>query len=70
MKKLFSGNNILLFIISIVVLIVGYIFLSQGPVDNPLSISVAPFILVGGYCIFVPFSILYKGKQKKENKKK
>jgi len=53
---------------TLTLIVVGYILLAQGPVDNPLSISVAPVILVISYCVFIPVAIMAKGKGKKENK--
>lgn len=63
MKNLFSRKNIVLLIVSCILLVVGYVLLAQGPVDNPLSLSVAPFILVGCYCILIPAAIVLKGKK-------
>ena len=65
----FSSINIKLIGLCIVLLVVGYIFLGQGPVYNHLSWSVAPLILVGVYCILFPIAIMYKGKAKTEEKK-
>lgn len=69
-KQMFSSNNIKLLILSFVLLIVGYILLGQGPVKNPLSLSVAPVILVFTYCLLIPFALLYKGKEKDKLKQK
>jgi hypothetical protein len=66
MKNLFARNNIVLLIISCLLLVVGYVLLAQGPVDNPLSISWAPFILVGCYCILIPAAIILKDKKEEK----
>lgn len=63
MFQLFTKKNIILFGISLVLLIVGYVLLGQGPVENPLSKSVAPIILVGVYCALIPYAILAKDKK-------
>ncbi|MFH1051446.1 MAG: DUF3098 domain-containing protein [bacterium] len=52
----------------LVVIIIGYILMATGITDdpalvegtwnNPLAISVAPVLLVIGYCILIPFAIL------------
>jgi hypothetical protein len=66
MKDLFTRKNIICLIISCILLIGGYILLAQGPVDNPISISFAPFILVGCYCIFIPAAIILKDKKEEK----
>jgi len=64
---IFSTTNFTLLGISILLLIIGYFFLGQGPVYNHLSWSIAPIILVFVYCILIPFTIIY---DKKEDNKK
>ncbi len=64
MNGLFSSINVKLFAASIIVLIIGYVLLAQGPVENPLSKSVAPIILVVSYCVLIPISIVFSGKNK------
>jgi hypothetical protein len=39
--------------------------LGQGPVNNPLSKTVAPLVLIAVYCIFVPYAILAKSKKER-----
>jgi hypothetical protein len=49
--------------ISIGVIVVGFVLLSLGMFttwDNPLSVDVAPVVLVIGYCILVPLAIMRK----------
>jgi hypothetical protein len=64
MNGLFSTINLKLFAVSLIVLVVGYVLLAQGPVNNPLSKSVAPIILVTTYCVLIPISIVFSGKSK------
>jgi len=45
---------------AIIVGICGYIMLGIAPVDNPLSWSVAPVILVFCYLVLIPLSVLLK----------
>jgi len=63
---MFSALNAKLLAASLALLLVGYIFLGRGPVTNPLSLSVAPIILVVVYCILVPIAIIAKGKNEKK----
>jgi hypothetical protein len=46
-------------------LLLGYFCLSRGPEDNPLSLTVAPILLVLGYCVIIPVSIILKGRDGK-----
>jgi hypothetical protein len=63
---MFTALNYKLFAISIALLILGYILLGQGPVTNPLSLSVAPVILVAVYLVLLPIAIIAKGKEEKK----
>lgn len=58
-----SKENYRLLCIGIGVVIVGYIFLAQGPADSFWSRTLAPVILVIGYCVILPLSLLYRGKK-------
>jgi hypothetical protein len=63
---MFSALNYKLFAISFALLILGYILLGQGPATNPLSLSVAPVILVAVYLVLLPIAIIAKGKDEKK----
>jgi hypothetical protein len=58
-----TKKNIWLLVLSAGLLVVGYILLGQGPINNHLSWSVAPVILVLVYCFLLPFSIVARDKQ-------
>ena len=58
---LFTKKNFILFGLSAALLAAGYILLAQGPVENHLSKSVAPVILVAVYCGLIPYAILCGG---------
>jgi hypothetical protein len=66
---IFSSINLKLLGLSVVLLIIGYILLGQGPVYNHLSWSMAPIILVGVYCILLPLTIMVRGKDESDDKK-
>ncbi|NLG19012.1 MAG: DUF3098 domain-containing protein [Fibrobacter sp.] len=70
MQNFFSAINYKLLAVCLVLLITGYILLAQGPVDNPLSKSVAPLILIGVYCVLIPVSLLAKGREKGSEQQK
>jgi hypothetical protein len=67
---MFSSINYKLFGLSLVLLVVGYVCLGQGPVKNPLSLTIAPLILVGVYCVLIPIAIVAGGKKKSEKVEK
>ena len=49
-----KAKNWILMGAGVVSIIAGYIFLSQG------SITLAPILLVAGYCVLIPVAILVK----------
>ena len=68
---IFSAVNFKLVGVCVLLLIIGYTFLGQGPVYNHISWSIAPIILVAVYCILMPITILYnKGKDNSDKKNK
>ena len=62
MQNFFTAINYKLIGISLGLLVLGYIFLAQGPVNNPLSKTIAPIVLVGVYCVLIPVAIAVRGK--------
>lgn len=60
-------SNYLLFGFGLLVLVLGYFFLAQGPWDSFWSRTLAPIVLVIGYCVLIPVALLY---EKKGNRKK
>ena len=63
---MFGALNYKLMAASFALLILGYVLLGQGPVTNPLSLSVAPVILVAVYCVLLPIAIFIRGKDEKK----
>ena len=61
----FTKDNYRLFGIGLLVVILGYIALSKGPWDSFWSLTLAPILLVIGYCVIFPVAILYRKKEKK-----
>lgn len=53
----FGKKNYLLFGVALLVIIIGYVALGQG------SMTLAPFLLVIGYCILIPIALLVKGRR-------
>jgi len=64
----FARRNYQLFVIGLLVLTIGFIFLSIGPWNSFWSRTLAPVILVIGYLIVIPWSILYQKKSGSSSK--
>lgn len=56
----FRRLHYMLFGIGLAVILAGYVALGQG------SITIAPLLLVIGYCILIPFVFIVKGKVERE----
>jgi hypothetical protein len=52
------GMNRIILGVGSIVIIVGYLLLSQGPANNPLSLTWAPIVLVVGYLVLLPIALL------------
>ncbi len=57
-NKLFTRINYWLIGIGTVLIIIGFFCLSCGPVDNPVSLTIAPVLLVLGFCVVVPLALI------------
>ena len=55
----FTGKNYLLFAIGLFVIVIGYVTLGYG------SITLAPILLVLGYCVIIPIAIIISGGKEK-----
>ncbi len=59
----FGKINYLIFGIGVLVIIIGYLVMISGETTSFQSVKLAPIILVIGYCVIIPISILYKPKK-------
>jgi len=57
-----TNKNYMIIGAGILVIILGYFFMSENSVDGFLPTVVAPLLLVAGYCVIVPLGILYNDK--------
>lgn len=57
-------TNTILVLAGVMLLVLGYFCLAQGPADNPTSLTAAPIILVLAYLVVIPVGILWGGKKK------
>jgi len=61
-KLYWKKTNSIIFASGILAIILGYIFLARE------SLTLAPILLVLGYAILIPVSLVYKGWIKKKGK--
>jgi hypothetical protein len=61
----FERENYIILGVGLLVIIIGYVALSQ-PSDGGgfLPLTLAPILLVFGYCVVVPLGIMYRKKSK------
>jgi hypothetical protein len=62
-----TSKNYFIIGAGIVIIILGYVFMSENSVSGFLPTIIAPILLIFGYCVVVPFGILYKDNNVKEN---
>jgi hypothetical protein len=60
-------NNFVFLFIGLLTIIAGFVFMSMGSWDSFPSLFVSPVVLVVGYLIILPASILFVGKNEAEN---
>lgn len=58
-----NKKNIILVALGVLLLVIGFICLATGPANNPVSLTVAPLILVVAYLVVIPVGILLNGKK-------
>ena len=56
----FSRKNWSLAIAGLAVILLGYVFLRIPPADGFFSLTLAPVLLVVGYCVLIPMAILVR----------
>jgi predicted tellurium resistance membrane protein TerC len=62
-----NKKNILIIAVGVLLLVIGFFCLAQGPAENPVSLTVAPLILVFAYLVVMPIGILWNSKKKKSD---
>jgi len=58
----FTKTNYQILGLGLLLIILGYLALSQSPWDGTMPLVVAPILLVLGYCVIIPLGILYRQK--------
>ena len=59
-------KNILLVALGALLIVIGFVCLAQGSADNPVSLTVAPIILVLAYLVVIPIGIFWGGNDRKK----
>ena len=59
----YTKKNYILFVCGIIMIILGYIIMVSGETNSFQSLSLSPVILLIGYLILIPASLLYKEKE-------
>jgi len=55
-----TTKNYIIIGAGIALIILGYFFMSENSVSGFLPTVIAPILLITGYCVIIPFGILYK----------
>ncbi|MCF8267547.1 MAG: DUF3098 domain-containing protein [Ignavibacteriales bacterium] len=63
-RDYWQNTNYILFGLGLVVLVIGFYLMTFGPFDNPVSLSIAPVVILVSYLIIFPAAIFYTKKQK------
>jgi hypothetical protein len=56
-------TNFMIIILGIIIIIIGYILMSENSVNGFLPTVISPILLVLGYCFIIPYGILKKPKK-------
>ncbi len=62
-----TSKNYMIMGVGIALIILGYFFMSENSVSGFLPTTVAPVLLIIGYCVIVPIGILYNDKSNPES---
>ncbi len=57
-------ENFIIMGVGLLTIVLGYIALSEKTVEGFMPLTVAPILLVFGYCVIIPFGIMYRKKAK------
>ncbi|MBT4033876.1 MAG: DUF3098 domain-containing protein [Candidatus Marinimicrobia bacterium] len=54
--------NYFLFIAGLIVIILGYVLMGTGELNSVQALTVSPIVLLIGYLVIIPVSIMYRKK--------
>ncbi len=58
-----SKENYFILFAGITVVIIGFLLMTVGPWDNPVSLTLSPLVLLVAYIIIFPLAIFFKKKK-------
>ena len=58
-------TNFVILGIGVLTIVIGYLALSGNTVESFRQLTVAPILLVMGYCVIIPIGIMYRKKKAK-----
>jgi hypothetical protein len=58
-----SRRNLLIILGGVVTIVIGFLVMSAGGTVDPLSVTIAPIILIIGYCVVIPLGIMLRNKK-------
>jgi hypothetical protein len=61
-----QGVNYIILCAGVAVILLGYVVMSMGDATSSLSMTVAPIILMLGYCVIIPYGIIHRKKSDNE----
>ena len=67
-KDYWDKKNYVFLGLGLLIIIFGFIFMSEGPWDNPVSLTLSPIVLLVAYIIIFPLSIFFRKKKEQINK--
>ncbi len=56
-------ENYILILVGVAIIVLGYILMAMGGLDDAISMVISPLVLIIGYCVVVPVGILYRKKK-------
>jgi hypothetical protein len=59
----FTKANYYLIASGVLVVVLGFVAMASGGVEDTLPLVVSPILLVIGYCVIIPLGILYRKKE-------
>lgn len=61
-------ENYMILGIGLLLIVFGYIALSGDKVEGFVPLTLAPILLVLGYCVVIPVGIMYRKREKKDER--
>ena len=61
-ELIFKKENYLIFFVGVAIIILGFILMALGGTNSPVSLTVAPIVLLIGFLVVIPAAIMYRKK--------